>query len=193
MPVCGRSPLRGLLPPVGARLSPLEPPAHMGHGFVPEQLVGGLPRGRVAYWQSPMRCPELGEGLPESPRVREATRQERCALDQRAPESPCYPTAAVWWRNLPEQKNRRFERGLTKPMTTNLPRVGSAVVVCRDDRLLLARRAKCSGSEVRRRICGSGCLGGGLIELVGEAVEVGAGELPLEWGGDLLVAASERE
>jgi hypothetical protein len=28
---------------------------------------------------------------------------------------------------------------------------------------------------------------------VGDAVEVSAGELPLEWGGDLLVAAAVRE
>ncbi len=52
---------------------------------------------------------------------------------------------------------------------------------------------KCSGSEVRRRIGWSGGLGGGSVELLREAVEVGAGELPLEWGGDLLVAAAERE
>lgn len=39
----------------------------------------------------------------------------------------------------------------------------------------------------------SGCLGGGWVGLVGEAVEVGAGELPLERGGDLLVAAAEGE
>jgi hypothetical protein len=36
-------------------------------------------------------------------------------------------------------------------------------------------------------------LGGWWVELVGEAVEVGAGEFPLEWGGDLLVAAAEGE
>jgi hypothetical protein len=39
----------------------------------------------------------------------------------------------------------------------------------------------------------SGGLGGGQFESVGDAVEVLAGELPLERGGDLLVAASERE
>ena len=33
----------------------------------------------------------------------------------------------------------------------------------------------------------------GRSSLSGEAVEVGAGELPLERGGDLLVAATERE
>jgi hypothetical protein len=32
-----------------------------------------------------------------------------------------------------------------------------------------------------------------LVESLGEAVEVGAGELPLERGGDLFVAAAERE
>ncbi len=53
--------------------------------------------------------------------------------------------------------------------------------------------SKCSGSEVRRRICGSGGLEGRLVESLGDAVEVLAGELPLKWGGDLLVAASERE
>jgi hypothetical protein len=36
-------------------------------------------------------------------------------------------------------------------------------------------------------------LRGGLVELVGEAVQVGAGELPFERGGDLFVAATERE
>lgn len=39
----------------------------------------------------------------------------------------------------------------------------------------------------------SGCLGGGSVEAVGDAVEGGAGELPLERGGDLLAAAAERE
>ena len=39
----------------------------------------------------------------------------------------------------------------------------------------------------------SGGLGDGLVESVGDAVEVGAGELPLERGGDLFVAAAERE
>ena len=39
----------------------------------------------------------------------------------------------------------------------------------------------------------SGGLGGGPVELLGEAVEVGAGELPLKRLGDLLVAAAERE
>ena len=51
---------------------------------------------------------------------------------------------------------------------------------------------KCSGSEVRRRIR-SGGLGGGWVESLGEAVEVGAGELPLERLGDLFIAAAERE
>jgi hypothetical protein len=32
-----------------------------------------------------------------------------------------------------------------------------------------------------------------LVESLGDAVEVGAGELPLKRGGDLLVAAAERE
>jgi hypothetical protein len=36
-------------------------------------------------------------------------------------------------------------------------------------------------------------LGGGSVESLGDAVEVGAGELPLERLGDLLIAASERE
>jgi hypothetical protein len=36
-------------------------------------------------------------------------------------------------------------------------------------------------------------LGGCWLESAGEAVEVGAGELPLERGGDLLVAAAELE
>ena len=54
-------------------------------------------------------------------------------------------------------------------------------------------QAECSGSEVRRRTGRSGGLSGGLVEAVLDAVEVGGGELPLEWGGDLLVAAAERE
>jgi hypothetical protein len=41
-------------------------------------------------------------------------------------------------------------------------------------------KAKCSGSEVRRRIRRSGGLGDRSLELMCEAVEVGAGELPLE-------------
>jgi hypothetical protein len=52
---------------------------------------------------------------------------------------------------------------------------------------------KCSGSEVRRHIDGSGCFAGGYVESLGEAVEVLAFELPLERAGDLLVAAAERE
>jgi hypothetical protein len=36
-------------------------------------------------------------------------------------------------------------------------------------------------------------LGGCCLESAGEAVEVGAGELPLVRGGDLLVAAAELE
>jgi hypothetical protein len=36
-------------------------------------------------------------------------------------------------------------------------------------------------------------LGGCWLESAGEAVEVGAGELPLERGGDLLVAAADLE
>ena len=36
-------------------------------------------------------------------------------------------------------------------------------------------------------------MGGGVVEPVGEAVEVGAGELPLERRGDLFVAAAEGE
>ena len=36
-------------------------------------------------------------------------------------------------------------------------------------------------------------MGDGLVESLGQAVEVRAGELPLERGGDLLVAAAERE
>jgi hypothetical protein len=36
-------------------------------------------------------------------------------------------------------------------------------------------------------------LGDRSLELMCEAVEVGAGELPLEGGGDLFVAAAERE
>ena len=42
-------------------------------------------------------------------------------------------------------------------------------------------------------VFGSGGFGGGADELLGETVEVGAGELPLERLGDLLVAATERE
>jgi hypothetical protein len=42
-------------------------------------------------------------------------------------------------------------------------------------------------------VFGLGGLGGGLVESLGEVVEIGAGELPLEWLGDLLVAAAERE
>ena len=42
-------------------------------------------------------------------------------------------------------------------------------------------------------VFGSGGLGGGSVELVSEAVKAGAGELPLERRGDLLVAAAERE
>jgi hypothetical protein len=38
-----------------------------------------------------------------------------------------------------------------------------------------------------------GGLGGGLVESLGELVEVLAGEFPLEGGGDLLVAAAEGE
>jgi hypothetical protein len=42
-------------------------------------------------------------------------------------------------------------------------------------------------------VFGLGGLGGGLVESLGEAVEISAGELPLERLGDLLVAATERE
>ena len=42
-------------------------------------------------------------------------------------------------------------------------------------------------------VSGSGGLGGGSLELVGEAVEVGAGELPFERLGDVLVASTELE
>src|ERR1700676_2077158 len=52
---------------------------------------------------------------------------------------------------------------------------------------------KCSGSEVRRRIGGSGGLGGRLVESLGGAGEDGVGERPLERGGDLFVAAAEGE
>ncbi len=53
------------------------------------------------------------------------------------------------------------------------------------------RGAKWSGSEVRARI-GSGGQGGG-VGFGEELVEVVAGEFPLEWCGDLLVAAREGE
>ena len=38
-----------------------------------------------------------------------------------------------------------------------------------------------------------GGFGGSLVDSLGETVEVGARELPLERGGDLLVAAAEGE
>jgi hypothetical protein len=47
--------------------------------------------------------------------------------------------------------------------------------------------------DAARASAPSGGSGVGSVESLREAVEVGAGELPLEWGGDLLAAAAEGE
>jgi ADP-ribose pyrophosphatase YjhB (NUDIX family) len=80
-------------------------------------------------------------------------------------------------------QNRRIadlSGGLTKPMTTNLPRVGSAVVVCHDDRLLLARRAK----DPNR---GKWIFPGGKIEPFESIREAAARELLEETGLEIEV------
>jgi hypothetical protein len=66
----------------------------------------------------------------------------------------------------------------------------------RAERALWGRRQFRSLSALARKFADVfvlGGLGGGPVELLGEAVEVGAGELPLERLGDLFVAAAERE